>query len=65
VIECVRLLVLKQGADAWDVRHGKRITMSQASVNGHLAASYHRGGHTGSLILIQAEDALLILREFR
>jgi len=37
--------------------------MSEASVYGHLAASHLLGGHTGSLISVQAEDALLILRE--
>src|SRR5258708_12163199 len=56
-------LVLEQRADAGCVRHGKRIAMSEASVYGHLAASHLLGGHTGSLISVQAEDALLILRE--
>ncbi len=56
-------LVLEQRADAGCVRHGKRIAMSEASVYGHLAASHLLGGHTGSLISIQAKDALLILRE--
>src|SRR5260370_15384755 len=56
-------LVLEQRADAGCVRHGKRIAMSEASVYGHLAASHLLGGHTGSLISIQAQDALLILRD--
>ena len=56
-------LVLEQRADAGCVRHGKRIAMSEASVYGHLVASHLLGGHTGSLISVQAEDALLILRE--
>ncbi len=58
-------LVLEQRADAGDIRHGKRIAMSQASVYGHLVASHHRGRYAGSLISIQAEDALLTLRELR
>src|SRR5260370_38745833 len=56
-------LVLEQRADPGCVRHGKRIAMSHARVYGHLVASHLLGGHTGSLISVQAEDALLILRE--
>ena len=56
-------LVLEQRPDAGCVRHGKRITMTQARVHGHLAASHLLGGYAGSLISIQAEDALLILLE--
>src|SRR5260370_42318690 len=56
-------LVLEQRADAGCVRHGKRIAMSKASVYGHLVASHLLGGHTGSLISVQADHALLILRE--
>jgi hypothetical protein len=37
--------------------------MSEARVHGHLAASHLLGGYAGSLISIQAEDALLILLE--
>src|SRR5260370_28129756 len=54
-------LVLEQRADAGCVRHGKRVAMSKAGVYGHLAASHLLAGYTGSLIVIQAEDALLIL----
>src|SRR5260370_22769772 len=56
-------LVLEQRGDAGCVGEGKRIAMSEASVYGHLVAFHLLGGHTGSLISVQAEDALLILRE--
>src|SRR5260370_40822283 len=56
-------LVLEQRADAGCVLHGKRIAMSEASVYGHLVPSHLLGGHTGSLISVQAVDAWTILRE--